>query len=169
MPRTAAAFLVSIALATGVAAQGAGDGDVRSSRDAATGDTLTTLTLILSNPKGPLPITMVLTKIARAKPATTAASDMRIDVDMRLFVGVPDYRDPQLQMTLDRGTKRQRDEDHSVEPGINMRATNQVSIMFSSAALGRLAAAATIDGRLFGVEFTITPRQLRAIQHFAGR
>ena len=169
MSRTAAAFLLSFVFATGLAAQGASDGEVRTGRDPVTGDTLTTLTLILSSPKGTLPITMGLTKVSRAKPATTAAGDMRIDVDMRLFVGVPDYRDPQLQMTLDRGTKRQRDEDHSVEPGINMRATNQVSIMFTSAALGRLAAATTIDGRLFGVEFTITPRQLRAIQQFAGR
>jgi hypothetical protein len=167
--RAAIAILaLSVAAIAVPRAQGPGDGEVRTGKDPATGDTLTTLTLLLSNEKGPLSIRMGFTKIQRVKPATTAQGDMRIDVDMRLVVGIPDYRDPQLQMTLDRGTKKVREENHSVEPGVNMRAQNQLSIMFSSAALARLASATKIDGRLFGVEFTLTPRQLQAIQRFAG-
>ena len=161
----AAILALSVAVPAGARAQG--DGEVRTAKDPTTGDTLSTLTLLLSNAKGPLSIRMGFTKIQRVKPVTTAQSDMRIDVDMRLVVGIPDYREPQLQMTLDRGTKKVREENHSVEPGVNMRAQNQLSIMFSSAALARLASATTIDGRLFGVEFTLTPSQLQAIQRFA--
>jgi hypothetical protein len=141
-----------------------GDRDVRTTKDTVTGDTLTTLTLMLAGPKEPLPINMAITVIRPAKPGGAAAH--RLDFDMPLYTGPLDQKTPQVAFTLDDGQGL----SFSVDPrAIPPSVTHITATTFTVRDLSRMAAAKAISGRLFGIEFALTADQVRAIRDFARR
>jgi len=146
-----------------------GDGEVRTWRDSFTNDTITTLTLMLTGPKGPLPINMAVRTVRPAQAAAGSPVQIRLDFDLSLFVGIPDYRSPHLVFTLGRGTKDEKTSAHDANPRLVVRTAKQVTVPFDAAALSRLAGATTVDGRILGLEFELTPKQRRAIKDFAAR
>lgn len=143
-----------------------GDREVRTSRDAATNDELTTLTLVLTGPKGPVPVNMTIVK-RRPAGAAASAPDIRLQFDFPLFVGQPDYGQPHVVLTLDKGTKDEATARYNADPGTVVRGAVQLTVRYSAGALARLAKATRVDGRFLGVEFVLTAQQLRAIRAFA--
>ena len=142
------------------------DREVRTTKDAFTNDTLTTLTLMLAGPKGPLPINMAITTVRKAKPGAGPAVDYRLSFDMPMYAGPLDQKAPQVAFELDgRAGPSFTVDPRATPPSV----THIVASRFSSGDLSRLAGAATIRGRLFGVEFALTPQQIRAIREFAQR
>lgn len=149
------------------AAQGPpADREVRTTKDSFTGDTLTTLTLMLAGPQGPLPINLAITRVQKAKPGAGAAADVRLEFDMPLYTGALDYKAPQVVIDLGGGQSLSYTVDSRATPPA---VTHIGAAPFSESDLSRMARAAAIRGRLFGVEFTLTPAQVRAIQDFARR
>lgn len=143
-----------------------GDAEVRTWRDSFTGDRLSSLTLLLTGPKGPLSVSMVV--VATQKAAAPAGSrTLRLDIYMPLVVGTPDYSAPHLTVTLNKGTPAQTTERFRVEAATPLPPpTPRVTMIVSEAALARMARARTIDGRIFGFDFDLTPGQQRALRDF---
>ena len=144
-----------------------GDCEVRTSRDPATNDTLTTLTLVLKGPKGPIAVNMTIVKRRPAGAAAAAATDILLQFDFPLFVGQPDYGQPHVVLTLDKGTRDEATARYNADPGTVVRGAVQLTVRYSAGALARLARATRVDGRFLGVEFVLTAPQLRAIRTFA--
>ena len=167
-----AALLITLttAPALGVRQGPPGDGDIRTTRETGTDDTLTTLTLMLKGPKGPLPINLSITtrKKVRANPGEPLG--VRLDFDMPLFTGVLDKQAPHLVWVFDKGLKTESFLEASIESTflIPDDATH-FTLPFGNAALGRLAEATTIEGRILGVNFVLTASQLQAIKEFKNR
>lgn len=145
-----------------------GDCEVRTTRDTFTNDTLTTLTLLLEGTQGRLPVNLAITRIRRAQ-APASSSSLRLTFDMRLFVGLPDYEKPHLRLAINRGAKDGKVETYSSDPGTVLRAADHLVVRIDAAALARLGRAATVHGRVLGVEFVLTPKQIRAIREFSAR
>jgi hypothetical protein len=146
-----------------------GDLEVRTSRDPLTNDTLTTLTLMLKGPKGPLPVNVAIVKRRPAQAEAGSPTDVRLQFDFPLFVGQPDYGRPHVVLTLDKGARNEETGSYNAEPAAIIPGETQIRVRYSASALGRLAKAARVEGRVLGVEFVLTPEQLRAIRNFAGR
>ena len=148
------------------AAQGPpADLEVRTTKDSITNDTLTTLTLMLAGPNGPLPINMAITSVHKAK-AGAGAVAYRLEFDMPLYTGALDYKAPQVVFDLGGGQRLSFDVDSRATPPA---VTHISASPFSAGELSRMARAATIRGQLFGVEFVLTPAQVRAVKDFAQR
>jgi hypothetical protein len=161
-------LLVGLAVPLGAVQQGPpGDCEVRTSRDPATNEALTTLTLVLRGPKGPVPVNMTVVKRRPAGAAAAAATDIRLQFDFPLLVGQPDYGQPHVVLTLDKGTRDEDASRYNADPGTVVRGAVQLTVRYSAGALARLARAARVDGRFLGVEFVLTAQQLRAIKTFA--
>ena len=147
-----------------------GDGDVRSVRDTGTDDTLTTLTLMLKGPTGPVPINWSITtrKKVRAEPGEPLG--VKLDFDMPLFTGVLDKKAPHLVLVLDKSLKTEWLYKDSIESAaLMLDEATHFTLPFDMPTLGRFAEATTIEGKVFGVEFALTPSQLRAIKDFKNR
>jgi len=139
-----------------------GDGEIRATRDPSTNENLTTLTLMLSTPKGALPVNLVFTAIRGATAAVV--SRVRIDVNMPLFVGEIDTKTPHVEFVLDRSAHVTANVDAStVLPGRKF-----IQVPFDAARLKTLASAGSATGRAFGIDFVLTPKQMSAIKEFAG-
>lgn len=145
------------------------DCEVRTWRDAFTRDTYTSLTLMLRGPKGPIPINMVLTVVHPARLRAGSGPAVRLEFLTSTFAGQFDFKAPQLVMVLDRDLPGESIEAYAVESTAAMFALASVTVPCDPTALRKLAAATTIDGRLMGVHFVLTARQLRAIQDLARR
>ena len=143
-----------------------GDGDVRSWRDGVTNDRYVSLTLMLRNPKGPLPINLVLTIVELWRPKPGAGPEVRLEFLMPLLAGKLDFKPPHVTFVLDRNLPTEKIDAYAVEPTAAIEGVTQVSVQFDPARLQRLAKATTIDGKMFGVEFVLMARQLRSIQDF---
>jgi hypothetical protein len=146
-----------------------GDLEVRTSRDPLTNDTLTTLTLMLKGPKGPLPVNMVVVKRRPAQAEAASPTDVRLQFDFPLLVGQPDYGRPHVVLTLDKGAGNEQTGSYNAEPAAIIPGETQIGVRYSTSALERLGKATRVEGRVLGVEFVLTPAQLRAISNFAGR
>ena len=143
-----------------------GDCEVRTWRDGFTNDAHASLTLMLRGPKGPLPINLVVTTIRRARPSRTAQPTVTLDFLMPLFAGHADFKPPHVQLLVDRKLEGETTLTGSIEPTAVIENVTHVRMAFEQASLGRLARATTIDGRLFGVDFVLTVRQVRAIKDY---
>lgn len=138
-----------------------GDGEIRTTRDPSTRENLTTLTLLLSGPKGALPVNLVFTAVRGA--TGSAVSAVRIDVNMPLFVGELDTKTPHLEFVLDRSARVSANVDAStVLPGRKF-----IQVPFDVARLKSLASAGTATGRAFGIDFVLTTKQMTALKEFA--
>jgi hypothetical protein len=165
MTRKALSAVVALALAivplSGAQSGPPGDGEIRTTRDPSTNENLTTLTLMLSAPKGALPVNLVFTAIRGA--TSSAVSAVRIDVNMPLFVGELDTKTPHLEFVLDRSAHVTANVDAStVLPGRKF-----IQVPFDAARLKALAAASGATGRAFGIDFVLTAKQMSAIKEFA--
>jgi hypothetical protein len=143
-----------------------GDCEVRTWRDGFTNDRHTSLTLMLRGPKGQLPVNLVVTAIHQSRAPRGKPADVRLDFTMPLFVGQVDFKRPNLKFTVDRGLDTQRFEEASLEGTGALPSIDHVILPYDLASLKTLAGASTIDGRLFGIDFVLTARQVRAIQDF---
>ena len=144
-----------------------GDGDVRSYRETGTDDTLTTLTLMLKGPKGPVPINWSITTRKRVRASPGEPLGVKFDFDMPLFTGVLDKTAPHLVLVLDKELKTEWLYKDSIESAaLMLDEATHFTLPFDMPTLGRFAEATTIEGKVFGVEFALTPSQLRAIRDF---
>jgi len=146
-----------------------GDCDVRTYKDAFTNDTVTTLTLMLQGPKGPLPINMAITVRHKARPQGGPPDVVQLEFDLPLFVGQLDFRPPHLLMTLDKGTDDERVATLAVESTAPMYSVTHADVPCDADTLRTMAKAKTIDGLFFGQAFALTPKQARALSDFVGR
>lgn len=149
-----------------------GDCEVRVTRDSFTNDTITTLTLMLQAPKGkPLPVSLVLTAVRRYRAKASDPLAMHMDFYLPLYVGRLEPKPPHLVFVLDRNTKDEHTDSFSVPPSVPIGpgGVDYVSLPFDAAALARLAKAGTIDGRVLGIVFELTAKQVTAIHGFPAR
>lgn len=159
-----AAIALALARVSSPAAQSGppGDGEIRSSRDPSTNENLTTLTLMLSGPKGALPVNLVFTALRGA--TSSAVSSLRIDVNMPQFVGELDTKAPHVQFVLDRSTQVVT---ANVDASTVLPGRKFIQVPFDAARLKALASASGATGRAFGIDFVLTARQMSAIKEFA--
>ena len=78
-------------------------------------------------------------------------------------------RAPHLRFLFDKATKPESSYTASVEPPAAMSAVTHLALSeeATTAVLVRLVTSTAVEGRLIGVDFVITARQLRAITDFA--
>ena len=139
-----------------------GDGEIRTTKDPNSNGTVTTVTLVLSGPKGPVPANMA---IASAQKATAAAvSTIRLEFNLSQFVGEIDTKTPHVQLELNRSS---RTVTADVDPTTFLPGRKFIQVPFDSARLQSLASATSVEGKAFGLEFVLTPKQLAAIKTFA--
>ena len=167
---TALLITLATAPAIGVRQGPPGDGDVRSVRETGTDDTLTTLTLMLRAPSGPLPINLSITTRKKVRAAPGEPLGVKFDFDMPLFTGVLDKKAPHLVMVLDKELKTEWLYKDSIESAaLMLDDATHYTLPFDMPTLGRFAEATTIEGKIFGVDFVLAPAQLRAIKDFKNR
>ena len=143
-----------------------GDCEVRTWRDGFTNDRHTSLTLMLRGPKGQLPVNLVVTVIHPSRAPRGKPADVRLDFTMPLFVGQFDFKRPNLKFVVDRGLDTQKVEEANIEGTGALPPIDQIIVPYDLASLKTLAGASSLDGRLLGIDFVLTPRQVRAIQDF---
>jgi hypothetical protein len=166
------AFVLAAAIADPAAQVGSappGEGDVRTYRNALNDATHTYLTLLLRNPKRPVPITMTITTIRKDRPKRGELPEVEVQFATGLLAGPLDLTRPHLKLTLDQKTKTERTIEGSVDPGSDLYGVGSIVLKSSLADLATMAKATTMNGRLFGVDFTLTSRQMQAITSFAAR
>lgn len=146
-----------------------GDCEVRTWKDSFTNDTLTALTLMLKGPRGPLPINLSITTRRKLRMKAGEPIEVRLEFYMPLFVGSLDLKPPHVLFVFDEGTEDEITYSASVEPTAPIHAVSRLGIASDIATLAQFGKAATIDGRLFGVEFSLTGQQIRAVSDFARR
>lgn len=166
MTRKALSTVVALVLAViplaGVQSGPPGDGEIRTARDPSTNESVTTLTLMLSGPKGSLPVNLGFAVVRAA--GASAASKVRIDVNMGLFVGELDTKTPHVVFMLDRSSKTV---EANVDAATVLPGRKFIQVPFDAGRLKSLASATNVAGRVFGVEFVFTPKQISAIKQFA--
>jgi hypothetical protein len=168
---TALLVILATAPVIGVRQGPPGDLDVRTTRDLSTDDTLTTLTLLLKGPNGPLPINLAVTTRKKVRVTSGPAVEVRLDFAMPLFTGVLDFKRPHAVFRLDKDTKEEVSLELSADGAAMLLEDRNPNLSLASdlAMLGRFAKAVTIEGRVFGVAFVLTPQQVKAIVDFAAR
>ena len=163
-------YLVAVGLAGLFAAAGAAQTrppancEVRTFKDTFDSTTSKSLTLALAGQRGPLPISTVLTAVQR--PIGGEPKVLRFDLDYTLYNGLPSFRLPHLEFTLDRDTKDQLERSFRVNPSVPMESTKRVSIPVTMNDLRAIARAKKVDGRLLGVDFILTPAQIGCLRSF---
>ncbi len=159
---TAVALALAIAWLSGAQSGPPADGEIRTTRDPSTNESVTTLTLMLSGPKGALPVNLGFAAVRGA--TASAVSAVRIDLSMPLFVGELDTKTPHVQFMLDRSS---RDVTANVDPSTVLPGRKFIQVPFDAARMKTLASADTVSGRAFGIDFVLTARQMSAIKEFA--
>ena len=160
-----AAGVVAV-LATGTAAQERppANCEVRTFKDTFDNTTSKSLTLSLIGPAGPIPISTALTAVQRSIGGDPQI--VRFDLDYTLHNNLPNFRVPHLVFTLDRATKEETEKSFRVNPNVPLESAKRVSIPVTMSDLRTIARAKTIHGRLFGLEFALTPTQLGCLRSF---
>jgi hypothetical protein len=138
--------------------------EVRTFRDTFDNTTSTSLTLALIGPAGPIPISTALTAVRRSVGGDPQI--IRFDLDYTLHNGLPNFRLPHLVFTLDRATKDESERSFRVNPNVPLESTKRVSIPVTINDLRAVARAKTVHGRLFNLEFALTPTQLGCLRSF---
>jgi hypothetical protein len=148
-----------------------GDSEVRSYRDTVTGDTETTLTLILEDPKRkPLPINLVFTVVTKARAKTGEAPQVYLNFYMGRYVGRLEPKPPHLLFLLDPKTEDEAKLEASVtSKGPLIGRIETVQMPFDLKSLTALGRAKVITGHLFGIEFELTAKQVAALRDFPKR
>ena len=138
--------------------------EIRAFKDTFDNTTSTSLTLSLAGRTGPIPISTALTAVRRAVGGPPHI--IRFDLDYTLHTGLPSFRLPHLLFTLDRDTKEQVEKTLRVNPHVPLESTKRVSIPITISELRAIARAKTVDGRLFGLDFELTPTQQGCLRDF---
>jgi hypothetical protein len=138
--------------------------EIRSFKDTFDNTTSTSLTLSLIGPAGPIPISTALTAVQRSVGGPPQV--IRFDLDYTLHVGLPNFRVPHLVFTLDRATKDETAKSFRVGQNVPLEASKRVSIPVTMSDLRTIARAKTVHGRLFGLDFALTPTQLGCFRSF---
>jgi hypothetical protein len=166
MTRAVLSITVALALVvvplSGVQTGPPGDGEIRTTRDPATNESITTLTLMLSGPKGALPVNLGFAVIRGG--TASSVSRVRIDVSMPLFVGELDTKTPHVVFVLDRSS---RTVEANVDASTVLPGRKFIQLPFDAARVQTLSSATTVSGRAFGIDFALTARQMSAIREFA--
>ena len=161
LPTAVALALVIVSL-SGAQSGPPGDGEIRTTRDPSTGESVTTLTLMLSGPKGALPVNLGFAAVRGA--TASAVRAVRIDVSMPLFVGELDTKTPHVQFMLDRSSKVVT---ANVDASTVLPGRKFIQVPFDVDRMKTLASAGAASGRLFGIDFVLTAQQMSAIKEFA--
>lgn len=144
-----------------------GDREVRTTRDGYTNETITTLTLLLRGPKGPLPINLDFATVSPDRPKPGAPRDVRMNFHLNpMFVGELDSRHPHLALNLDEDTKDRTVLEFNLDDGQMVAPVLHISVGIDAAAFARIGRALAVRGRLFGMDFAWTTLQVRALREF---
>lgn len=134
----------------------------------------TTLTVLPHGSRGDLPVSLRFRAVHEDRPRSDTPSELDISLVMSPMFGGPiDLDPPHVVLIVD---ERVADDDvvtasidgplFSVGSGL----VDQVPLLpFDALTLSRLEGATTIRGRVFDLEFTLTPEQVRSIGEFAQR
>ena len=139
-----------------------GDGEIRTTKDPGTNGTITSVTLVLSGVKGPVPMNMAIASAQKA--ATSAVSTLRLEFNLSQFVGEIDTTTPHVEFNVDRGA---RTVTANVDATTSLPGRKYIQVPFDASRLEALALAKSVQGKAFGVEFVLTPRQIAAIKEFS--
>ena len=159
-----AVVLVALTLAPAPIGQAGppGDGEIRTTKDPATNGTITTVTLVLSGPKGPVPVNMAIA--SAQKPSSSSVGTLRLEFNLSTFVGELDTKTPHVEFVLDRSS---RTVTANVDASTFLPGRKFIQVPFDAARLKALASATSVTGKAFGIDFVLTPSQMRAIKQFA--
>ena len=138
--------------------------EVRTFTDTFDNTTSKSLTLSLAGPTGAIPISTALTAVQQSVGGPPRI--IRFDLDYTLHTGLPSFRLPHLLFTLDRDTKDRVEKTLRVNPNVPLESTKRVSIPITISDLRAIARAKTVDGRLFGLDFVLTPTQRGCLRDF---
>ena len=83
---------------------------------------------------------------------------------MPLFVGELDTKTPHVVFMLDRSS---RAVEANVDASTVLPGRKFIQVPFDAGRMQTLAAASTVSGRAFGIDFVLTARQMSAIREFA--
>jgi hypothetical protein len=141
--------------------------EVRTFKDTFDNTTSKSLTLSLIGPAGPVPVSTALTAVHRSVGGDPQI--IRFDLDYTLHNGLPNFRLPHLVFTLDRATKDETERSFRVNPNVPLESAKRVSIPVTISDLRAIARAKTVHGRLFNLEFAMTPTQLGCFRDFVAK
>jgi hypothetical protein len=86
-----------------------------------------------------------------------------------MFAGMLDYRPPHVVLVIDPDSADADTLEGSVEPTANLPAVGSVIMPLDLEQLRALGRAKAVTGRFFGLEFALTPSQLRSVAEFDRR
>ena len=138
-----------------------GDGEIRTTKDPSTNGTITSVTLVLSGAKGPLPMNMAIASAQKA--AASAVSALRLEFNLSQFVGEIDTKTPHVEFNVDKGARKLT---ANVDATTSLPGRKYIQVPFDASSLEALALAKSVQGKAFGLEFILTARQIAAIQAF---
>jgi hypothetical protein len=168
LPAIWLAAMAAASAQTGYFGPPPGDGEVRQYQQS--GNTLTTLTLLLSNANGPIPVNMVIVTERKARPARGEAPQVRLEFQTLRLHGPINVRAPHVRLTRDRDTATEWVGEYSVDSRVSLELpVAGFAIACDAATLQHLSSASTLHGTLLGIDFVLTPKQLQAIKTFAER
>jgi hypothetical protein len=134
----------------------------------------TTLTVLPRGPRGDLPVSLVFRAVHEERPRSDLPSEIGLGLVISpLFAGPFDLEPPQVVFVTDEHLTDADTLAASIDGplfSVGSGLVDKVNVLpFDADALSRLEAATTIRGRVFDLEFTLTPQQVRSIGEFARR
>ena len=143
-----------------------GDREIRVSRDGTV--VVTTLTLMLRGPDGPLAINLVLT--GRREPSRAGEpTSYEIHFNLPLYVGPRAYERPHYQLSAMVAGTQQILVEGSVDPRLTINEVSVIQAPLEVVQLSQLVGASAASGQVFGVGFALTREQIDAVTTFVDR
>ena len=143
-----------------------GDREIRVTREGSA--VITTLTLMLSSPTGPMAINLVLTgRHDPSRPIAPPAYEMAFQLPV--YTGPRSSAPPHYRISVANGPDLQVLLEGNVDPRLTIQEVSTIQAPLDAARLSRLAGAGAAGGQVFGAVFTLTREQIAAIGDFANR
>jgi hypothetical protein len=167
VPGLAAAAAMIIASSVAATQPGPpGDREIRVSRDGRT--IVTTLTLMLAGPAGPLPMNLRLIG-RRDSTRPEAPAEYAMEFHLGFYSGLRSSERPHYQLMVRSGAGDRTLAEGSVDGRLVIEEVSLVQAPLDIVGLSQLARANAAFGRLFGVVFVLTREQIQAVGEFAER
>lgn len=147
------------------------DGQIRVSRVSSVGGNAveTTLTLILHGPQNDLPVNLVFRAVHEDR-LPDRPGELGVSFVMSpLFGGALDLKPPHVVLIVDEGSASADILTANVDERQPISNFGSVDVPFDFVKLSRFERATKVRGRLFNMEFALTPEQVRSIGEFARR
>lgn len=134
----------------------------------------TTLTVLLHGSRGDLPVSFEFRAVHENRPRSDRPSELGLSLLMSpLFGGSLDLKLPHVVLIVDESLADADFITASVDGPLFSIGSGSIDVLpvlpFDADTLSRLERATTVSGRVFSLEFTVTPEQVRSIGEFARR